>query len=174
MYAVVGCNECDALWVVEGRPESTSCPRCEKRHRFGKLKKFYESEHADEAREARSRLFATRSGNAEAAESLPDFETLGRDAEGAGVDEDEYLEASGIDTEEVAAAGERAGQGRGHGRNKREVVLDALREQERPTAAEVREYAADAGVSAEYVDRALEKLSRAGEVSESGGRYRLL
>ena len=63
MYAVVGCNECDALWVVEGRPESTSCPRCEKRHRFGKLKKFYESEHADEAREARSRLFATRSGN---------------------------------------------------------------------------------------------------------------
>lgn len=174
MYAVVGCNECDALWVVEGRPESTSCPRCEKRHRFGKLKKFYESEHADEAREARSRLFATRSGNHEAVEDFPDFETLGRDAERAGVDEDEYLEASGVDTAEVAAAGERAERGQNRSRSRREIVLDALREQDRPTAEEVEAYATDAGVPADYVEKALGKLSQAGEVSESGGRYRLL
>jgi predicted Rossmann fold nucleotide-binding protein DprA/Smf involved in DNA uptake len=174
MYAVVGCNECDALWVVEGRPESTSCPRCEKRHRFERLKKFHEAEHADEAREARSRLFASRSGNHEAAEDLPDFETLGRDAERAGVDEDEYLEASGIDTAEVAAAGERAERGQNRSRSRRDVVLDALREQDRPTVAEVKAYAREAGVPADYVEKALTKLSQAGEVSESGGRYRLL
>jgi predicted Rossmann fold nucleotide-binding protein DprA/Smf involved in DNA uptake len=174
MYAVVGCSNCDALWVVDGRPDSTSCPRCEKRHRFGKLKKFHETPDATEAREARSRLFATRSGHADSLEDLDDFETLGREAERAGVDEDEYLEASGVDTSEVAAAGERAERGQNRSRSRREVVLDALREQDRPTAAEVREYATDAGVPAEYVDRALQKLSRAGEVSESGGRYRLL
>ena len=174
MYAVVGCTRCDALWVVEGRPESTSCPRCGRRYRFGKLKKFHETADATEAREARSRLFAARSDHADSLEDLDDFETLGRAAEDAGVDEDAYLEASGLDTAEVAAAGERAGRGQNRSRSRREVVLDALREQDRPTADEVREYATDAGVPAEYVDSALTKLSQAGEVSESGGRYRLL
>jgi predicted transcriptional regulator len=174
MYAVVGCTNCDALWVVEGRPKSTKCSRCERTHQLKKLKKFYESGDANEAREARSRLFATRSGHHEQAEALDDFRTLGEVADRAGVDEDEYLEASGVDTAEVAAAGKRAESGQSRSRSRREIVLDALREQDRPTADEVREYATGAGVPADYVDRALEKLSRIGEVSESDGRYRLL
>jgi predicted Rossmann fold nucleotide-binding protein DprA/Smf involved in DNA uptake len=174
MYSVVGCSNCDALWVVDGRPESTSCPRCEKRHRFGKLKKFHQTADATEAREARSRLFATRSGNADALDQLEDFATLGRLAEDTGVDEGEYLEMSGVDTSEVAAAGDRAERGQARSRSRREVILDALRQQENPTTEEVHAYATDAGVPAEYVDRALMKLSQAGEISESGGRYRLL
>jgi predicted transcriptional regulator len=174
MYSVVGCSNCDALWVVDGRPESTSCPRCEKRHRFGKLKKFHQTPDATEAREARSRLFATRSDNLEALDHLEDFTTLGRLAEDAGVDEEEYLEMSGVDTSEVAAAGDRAERGQSRSRSRRQIVLDALRQQESPTIEEVHAYATNAGVPSEYVDRALTKLSQAGEISKSDGRYRLL
>ena len=74
----------------------------------------------------------------------------------------------------MAAAGERAERGQNRSRSRREIVLDALREQDRPTAEEVEAYATDAGVPADYVEKALGKLSQAGEVSESGGRYRLL
>lgn len=172
MYAVVGCNRCESLWVVEGTPETTSCPSCEKRHRFRKLKKFHEAATSEGAKDARSRLLAARGG--QDPDELGSFSTLGREADRAGVSDEEYLEASGVDTDAVSAAGERAGRGQGGSRSRREVVLEALRELDRPTEAEVTDYATDAGVPAEYVERALTKLSRSGAVSESGGRYRLL
>ena len=49
MYAVVGCSNCRALWVVEDRPETTQCPRCRTSHRFGRLKAFAETDSADAA-----------------------------------------------------------------------------------------------------------------------------
>ena len=174
MYAVVGCTRCGALWVVEGRPDSTGCPRCETRHRFEKLKRFAEADSADAAREARSRLLAKRGGHEDQHESLEAFSTLGEDADRSGVSDEEFLSASGIDHEAVAAAGERAESGQGRSRSRRQVVLDALSELDRPTEPAVVEYATDAGVPASYVETALERLCRAGEVTESGGRYRRL
>jgi predicted nucleic acid-binding Zn-ribbon protein len=174
MYAVVGCNRCGALWVVEGRPDSTGCPRCEKRHRFEKLKKFAEVESADAAREARSRLVAERGGHGEQHESIEEFSALGEAADRAGVSDGEFLRASGIDADAVAEAGERAETGQGGSRSRRQVVLDALSELDRPTESAVIEYAADAGVPESYVEAALDRLCRAGEVTESDGRYRRL
>ncbi|MEF8790647.1 MAG: DUF5817 domain-containing protein [Haloarculaceae archaeon] len=174
MYAVVGCNRCGSLWVVEGRPERTGCPRCEKRHRFDRLKKFVETDSADAAREARSRLLAGRGGHEDQLESLGDFATLGEEADRAGVSDEEFLRASGVDHEAVAEAGERAESGRGRSRSRREVVLDAVDELDRPTESAVIEYATDAGVPACYVEEALERLRRRGEVTESDGRYRRL
>lgn len=174
MYAVVGCNRCGSLWVVEGRPEHTACPRCETRHRFRKLKKFAEAATADAAREARSRLLATRGGYEDQLDGFGDFSTMGEDAEGAVVSDEEFLGESGIDADAVAEAGERAGTGQGGSRSRRQVVLDALDELDRPTEAAVLEYATDAGVPPEYVEAALERLQRRGEVTESGGRYRRL
>jgi len=174
MHAVVGCNRCGALWVVEGRPESTGCPRCEKRHRFEKLRTLAEAESADAAREARSRLLAERSGHAEQLDSLEDFSTLGEAAEDAGVSDEEFLRGAGVDHDAVSAAGERAESGQGRSRSRREVVLDGIEELDRPTESAVIEYAADAGVPASYVEAALERLRRRGEVTESDGRYRRL
>ena len=174
MYAVVGCNRCGALWVVEGRPDSTGCPRCETRHRFEKLKRFAETESADAAREARSRLLAERGGYGDQHASLGDFSTLGDAADRSGVSDEEFLRESGVDTDAVAEAGERAETGRGGSRSRRQVVLDALDELDRPTGSAVAEYAADAGVPEEYVEGTLERLCRNGEVTESGGRYRRL
>lgn len=171
MYAVVGCGQCQALWVVEGDPKSTGCPRCGKRHQFRKLRKFAETDTAEAAKNVRSRMLQNRDG---VDADLDDFATMEQDAMASGMNDDEFLTASGLDADEVAAAGQRAEESSGGSRSRREVVVDALRDLDAPTEADVRDYAADEGVDADYVERALEKLRRRGEVSESQGQYRLL
>lgn len=169
MYAVVGCGRCGAFWVVEDRPETTTCPRCSRRHQYAKLKRFAETDTAEAAREARSRLLQER-GDVNA--DLDSFTGMEADAMAAGMDDEEYLAASGVDPDEVDDAAE-TDDGDGS-RSKREVVLDGLRELDEPTRAELVTYAADHGVEADYVERVLTKLRRSGDVSETGGRYRLL
>ena len=101
MYSVVGCPDCGALKLVADRPETTQCPRCGRRTKFKKLHKFFQSEDADAAREVRARLLADRGGQRDAYEDLGTFAQLGTDAESAGVDDVEYLEASSVDPGEV-------------------------------------------------------------------------
>jgi len=173
MYAVVGCSNCQALWVVEGRPETTGCPRCRTRHSFAELKKFAKTDDRDAARDVRSRLLAKRQGHGEAAADLDSFAEMGGYLDQAGTPDEEYLSGSGLDPDEVAAAGTRATQTR-RSRSRREVVLDALDELDSPDSAAVIEYAGDHGVPADYVRSALERLVRAGDVSETGGTYRRL
>ncbi|MFC7234354.1 DUF5817 domain-containing protein [Halosegnis marinus] len=172
MYAVVGCSDCEALWVVSGRPETTSCPRCGARRRFAKLKKFAETEDADAAKNVRSAMVQRRAGYDG---DLDDFATMGERAMDSGMDDGEFLTASGLDADEVADAGERAdGHASSGSLSKREAVERAVADLDRPTESEIAEYAADHGVERDYVERALDKLARAGAVTESGGRYRPL
>jgi hypothetical protein len=171
MYSVVGCSECLALWVVEDRPETTQCPRCRKRHQFERLKQFAETDTSEAAARVRSSMLADRADDGE----FLDPEEI--DIDGVGVDDGEYLTASGLDADEVAAAGERAEGGSGGGgrsRSRKQVVLDALSELDEPTTAAVVEYATAEGVAESYVETALERLQRAGEVTERNGIYRRL
>jgi len=174
MYAVVGCSECSALWVVEGRPETTQCPRCGSRRQHAKRRKFVETDDEDHAREVRASMLANRQGQGEAFAELDSFAEMDRQVETSGVDDDTYLEASGIDSDAVAAAGDRAEQGTGGGQSRTETVLSALRDLDSPTEADVVAYAAERGVPGSYTEKTLTKLVRAGEVTESGGTYRLL
>lgn len=174
MYAVVGCSECSALWVVEGRPETSQCPRCGSRRQHAKRRKFVETDDEDHAREMRSSMLANRQGHGEAFAELDSFAEMDRQVDEAGVDDETYLEGSGVDSEAVASAGDRAGQGSGATTSRKDVVLGALRELETPTEADVVAYAAEREVPADYTRRALEKLVRAGRVSESRGTYRLV
>jgi hypothetical protein len=176
MYAVVGCSNCSALKIVEGRPETTQCPRCGKRRKFEKLKKFVETDDEDHAREVRSSMLANRRGEGEAFAELDSFSEMEERVDEAGPSDEEFLEASGIDTDEVAEAAERVENRSAstRGTSRKETVRTALRELDRPTEEEVVAFADERGVPAEYVRDALEKLTRRGEVSESRGRYRLL
>ena len=64
MYAVVGCSECSALWILDGQPDRTECPRCGRSHSADRLKRFVETDDKDHAREVRAstgRERATRS-----------------------------------------------------------------------------------------------------------------
>ena len=175
MYAVVGCSDCEALWVIEGRPETTRCPRCGTRHRTSGRKRFVETDDEDHAREVRASMLAARQGDADAFAELDSFEALGAAAEEGAVDEDEFLAAHGVDPEAVAAAGERAGRSGGTGGpSRREVVLAAVREQDAPDEAAVVAHAAEHGVAGEDARSALAKLRRAGEVTRDAGGYRLV
>lgn len=174
MYAVVGCSECSHLWLIEGRSETTQCPRCGSRRAYERRKKFLETEDADHAREVRASMLATRQDEGEAFADLDSFSALEDDVADGVVDDDEYLAASGLDVDELEAAGERDPRGPSRTGSKNEIVERALAELEEPTEDEVVEYAGDHGVSAEYVRTTLEKLVRRGAASESRGRYRLL
>lgn len=174
MYAVVGCSECDALRVVEGRPERSECPRCGTTRAFSKLKQFVTTDDPDHAREVRAAMLAKRQGHEDAFADLDSFAEMDRYLDEAGVDDEAYLEQSGVDTAAVGAAADRAERGVGGGQSRKETVLAALREQDAPTEASVVEYATERGVPAGYVRDALEKLVRRGEVTERDGTYRLL
>ncbi len=173
MYAVVGCGECSHLWIIEGRSETVQCPRCGSRRPYERRRKFVETEDADHAREVRASMLANRQGEGEAFAELDSFAELEEAVEDGVLEETAYLEASGIDPDAVAAAGARR-RGSGGSASRKEVVERAVSELDRPTAEEVIEYAGEHGVPREYVERALEKLVRGGEVSESRGRYRPL
>ncbi|KDE58389.1 putative pNRC100 replication protein H [Halostagnicola sp. A56] len=174
MYAVVGCSECSHLWLLEGRSETTQCPRCGSRRAYEKRKKFVETEDADHARDVRASMLANRQGEGEAFAELESYATLETRVDGGVIDETAYLESSGLDAEKIDAAGERDPRGPNRRGSKKDVVTRALEELEEPTEAEVVTYAGNRGVSAEYVRKALEKLTRHGEVSERRGRYRTL
>jgi predicted nucleic acid-binding Zn-ribbon protein len=174
MYAVVGCGECRAFWVVESEPETTGCPRCGKRHQYERLKRFLETNDADEARQARAALLADREGYSDAFGELDSFAEMDERVADSGIEEATYLEASGLDAEAVAAAGERAEGGTENPSSRKGIITEALDTLDRPTEAEIREYATDRGVPAADAHGLLEKLRRRGAVSVTDGRYRLL
>ena len=174
MYAVVGCGECSALWIVELGGESSQCPRCGKRRPMAKRKKFLETDDEDHAREVRASMLAARQDQDEAFAAVDSFAELDAQAEEPAVSDEEYLEGAGLDADEVAAAGERVGNDGARSRSRKETVLAAVRELDEPTDDAVAAYAADHGVDPEYASKLLGKLVRAGELSESGGTYRRL
>lgn len=175
MYAVVGCGDCEALWIVEGSPETTQCPRCGKSRKHALRKAFARFDDADAAREARAALLADRQDAGEAFEELPTVAELEERLDEAGPSDETYLDGVGLDADEIAAAGDRAGTGgSGGSTSARETVLDGLRELDRPTESALVDYCEDRSVDPEYVRDALGKLVRRGRVSEHDGRYRLL
>jgi hypothetical protein len=175
MYAVVGCSDCSALWLVEGRQQTAQCQRCGKTHQFEKLKKFVQTDDEDHAREVRASMLANRQDHGEAFAKVDSFAELETQVEDAGVDDREYLEGSGIDADAVDEAADRSMDSTaGGGQSRKETVLEALRTLDSPTEEDVVEYAAERDVPAEYVRKSLEKLARRGRVSEGRGVYRLL
>jgi len=175
MYAVVGCTDCSALWLVEGRQQTAQCQRCGKTHQFEKLKKFVETDDEDHAREVRASMLANRQDHGEAFAEVDSFAELESQVDEAVVDDTEYLEGSGIDADAVDEAADRAMErSAGGGQSRKETVLEALRTLEEPTEDDVVAYAGERDVPAEYVRDSLQKLARRGRVSKSRGVYRLL
>ncbi len=173
MYAVVGCGDCEALWIVEGAPERTECPRCGTSRPHAHRRRFLETEDADHAREVRASMLAARQGQDEAFAEMDSFADMEARLDDAGPDDETYLAEAGLDPEAVAAAGERAA-GDPESSSTDEVVREALRRLEAPTADDVVVFAGERGVPAARAERTLEKLVRAGDATEHRGTYRLL
>ena len=175
MYAVVGCSECEHLWLLSDprTAETATCPRCGRTHRTKNLRRLAEDEDREAARQARSALLAKRGGDSEAFAETAHVAEMERELDDSGVNDREYLAGSGVDPDTVAAAGDRA-TGRTGSRSRDEVVRDAIREHDSPTADDVEAYAESHGVPGEKAQELLETLVRRGEVSESSGVYRLV
>lgn len=173
MYAVVGCGECQALWIVEGRPETSQCPRCGKTRGYEKRRQFVTTDDENHAREVRASMLAARQDRDGAFAELDSFAEMEAYVDEAGIDDETYLEGSGIDTETVREAADRIYPS-GDSQSRQEIVEQALRELDTPTEETVIEYASERGVAPGYTKRALAKLVRAGEVTENRGTYRLL
>jgi hypothetical protein len=172
VYALVGCRECDALWILEDRPETTTCPRCRTRHPSDRLKRFAQDEDEALVREARTRLLAARQGEADAIADLDHYEELGAEIADAGIDDEDYLERVGVDADAVAKAGEAD---RSAGSESREqIVRRGVREIDAPTAEDVVEFARDRDVPGERARKLLDRMVQAGGVTETGGEYRVL
>ncbi|WP_418285846.1 DUF5817 domain-containing protein [Halorubrum sp. DTA46] len=176
MYAVVGCNQCAAMWLLTDprTNDSATCPRCGKTHQTAKLKRFFESEDREAAREARAALLAKKRDESAAFADVDHVADLERAVETAGVDDREYLESSGIDADAVAEAGERAAGGGSSSRSRAEIVRDAVRTADEPTEENVVAYANEHGVPSERARDLLTTLTRRGDLSESRGEYRVL
>ncbi|WP_436925856.1 DUF5817 domain-containing protein [Halosimplex amylolyticum] len=171
MYAVVGCSDCSMLWVVEGRPETSQCPRCGTTRQYAKRKKFVSTEDRDHAREVRASMLANRQGHGDAFAELDSFAEMESQIDEVGPSDAEYLEGSGLDADAVTEAGERATETR-TSKSRKEIVREALRELDEATEDAVVEYAGERGVDAGYARNALEKFVRAGEATENRGVYR--
>lgn len=171
MYAVVGCDNCSALWIVEGNPETSQCPRCGRTRGYHKRRKFVTTDDEDHAREVRSSMLASRQGHGDAFAELDSFAELDDQVEESGIDDETYLRESGLDADEI----QQANQEESHSsRSRQEIVREAIKTLSEPTASAVTEYASERGVPAEYTERALQKLVASGEATENRGVYRLV
>jgi len=175
MYAVVGCSDCQALWLLADpdTAETATCPRCGRRHRTAKLKRLFTGEDRAAAREARAALLADAADASDAFESVPSVAEMDAATDTPVVDDGEYLDAAGLDADEVRAAVERSTQGAGS-RSRPDVVRDAIRRLDAPDRAAVVARAAEHGVPEDAAADLLDRLVRRGEATERGGTYRLL
>jgi hypothetical protein len=173
MYAVVGCGDCRALWVLADpeTAETATCPRCRTRHRTTSLRRFVETADREAAREARAAMLADRADAGEAFGATPSVAEMEEAVGEAVVDDEEYLDRQGIDPGAVAAAGEDERDGP---TARPAVVRAALDDLDGPTEADVVDYATERGVPADAARDLLARLVRRGEATESGGTYRLL
>jgi hypothetical protein len=174
MYALVGCVDCSALWIVADRPERTNCPRCGRSHQLRSLKAFVETDDKAHAREVRASMLAARQDEDEAFARLDHVEEMEMQLDEAGVDDDTYLAASGLDPDAVAAAGEAVTDSERPTGSRRDIILMAVEDLSSPTEEAIVSYAGERGVSASFVRTALDKLRRGGELTRSGELYRRL
>lgn len=177
MYAVVGCTNCSMLWLLSDPKTATTaqCPRCQRTHQIKKLKTLFESEDRTAAQQARSALLAKKQGDSAAFAEVDHVADLEQQTDQPVVDDREYLEASGLNADEVAAAGDHSAGSQSKPRD--EILREAVRTaggDDQPTESEIVAYAEKQGVPAEKTGELLIKLCRRGQASESGGRYRLL
>ena len=174
MYAVVGCGECSTLWILEGRPETTSCPTCGKRRKFADRRRFVETDDVAHARRVRAAMLAARQDDTDTFEAVPTDDELESAVADGVIDETAYLEASGLDVEEIESVGERAGGATTGSGSRRSIVEEAIDAVEEPTEDAIVAYATERGVPRSAARSILEKLRRSGEVTRRDGTYRSL
>lgn len=164
LRTVTICPNCKCVFIVNGIPETTTCRRCPKRHTFKKLKHYYQSEDGEAARKVLTKVSARVNDLGEHYERAKEKGVL-EDHVDTVVEDDEYLEEMGADPEAAKEAEERAMEKKNRSKSQKEIVQDAITEQDNPGREDVREYAEKHGMDGEKALRGLDKLRQKGDVS---------
>ena len=164
---VTVCSNCKTVFIVKKLPKTTTCRGCGKRHKFKKLKRYYQTEDKDAARKARTEFQARVRDLDDHFERAREKGVL-EDTADQLITDDEYLDAKGVDPEAVADAEERAIEATHRQKSQKDIVLDAVTEQENPNRDDVRAYAEQFGMDGE---KALKKLDKFREYGEVSGTY---
>jgi NMD protein affecting ribosome stability and mRNA decay len=173
LRTVVVCPDCRATFIVQDIPQSTTCRRCRKRHQFKKLKQYFQTENKGAARKVRTAVQAHVDDLSDEFERAQEAGVL-EDIVDEIIDEDEYLSEMGADTEDVSAAEERALRNQNRQKSKKDIVFDAVREQDSPTRDDVRAYAKQFGMDGDDALAMLDKWREAGRISGNwDGPFRL-
>lgn len=170
MYQVVGCGDCNTLWIITDSPETTTCPGCGTRHTTANLRALATSEDKETARQARTKLLAERHG-------VEDISDLLATSNHRPIDSnilDPQDTGNGTDLSDFGSAKSQTSEDRHTSGSQRDIVIAALRTLDQPTEADIRQFAEARGVPAEYVNTVLPKLVQEGSVSKQAGTYRLL
>ena len=171
MYEVVGCDRCGSLWIRSGDAETSTCPRCGKRHQVKRLKALARSESADGAREARTQLLAER--RAEDPSHIAGFNDVAEAASEPIITEADHLESAGIDIEAVAAAGERATASPTK-ESHQATIQRILNEEETATRDEIVEQATEADIDPATTEAILTGLIQRGDIVKTTDGYRMV
>lgn len=168
MYEVVGCGSCGELWIRQGEAETATCPRCRKRHRVERLRTLGEAPNAETAREIRSNLLADRSHHGDFVAGYAELED---ETENAGISDEAYLEAHGVEHEKIIEAGMVSEQSP---QSTRDRLLDAIETLDAPTTEAIIEAMNAYDVTDNDVRELLDRLHREGAITRIGEAYRRL
>lgn len=61
LYRVVGCSDCNAVWLYKGEQKTTMCRRCGKQHQTDSLRVHGKTADKDEAQRIRTRVVLEQS-----------------------------------------------------------------------------------------------------------------
>lgn len=151
-YTVVSCNNCEEVWIVEDKPESSQCPTCEKTRRFKLLKKYKSVDNIEEARVIRAKVKATL------ADSDEEFEEA--------LEEDKIL--AGGDTFSTGTQFTSSSKSRSF----EDVVEEAI--ESFNDIEEIENYCEEHGYDGERANEYVEKKKQQGEVLEQDGEIRFI
>ena len=151
IYSVVGCNNCQTVWIIEMHPENVKCPRCKKKHKFKKLRKFVETLDIDIARKKRSELISKKMKN-----STSEWNIIEKNIE----DNASFIESDQM--QEKYRVGE----------NKKDRLIRIIQESEGITESEILRKIENETGEKWKIEKQLEKLLYLGEITENRGKYR--
>lgn len=167
-YTVVPCKNCDNIWIVQGTPNETTCTLCNERYKFKKLKKLFQTNDKEKAREARALKQAEINGIDHIFKSLLEDGEFDKDVTKSVIDK-EYLRKKGINpsiVEDDEKEDNKSKEGR---------IKDIIDKLDKPTDENIVKKAKEYGISEEKSKEIVDKMCRDGRaMRKRNGEIRIL
>lgn len=150
-YTVVSCNDCEDVWIVKDKPETSRCPNCGKTRKFKLLKKYKSVDSIDKARLIRAKVKATIAGN--------------EDEFGKAIDDGHII--AGDDAFSTGGSFMSSGS-----KSFEETVKEAI--EEYGTLSEIKEHCEEHGYGGSRAEEYIEKKKQQGEIIKQNGTLRFI